>query len=147
MARTIFRARKLFRGLSYFDGLRHSNREVFRLFNEAPRIHCVRFGRINEIKPKEIFLVADTHVKAVAVIRRIRDQPAIFQHNPSFGFAACSSVDSRDPENAGENKRELAKGKPAPHFNHGIWSRAKCAAYVATIPPKTLPAITSLTKW
>ena len=24
--------------------------------------------------------------------------------------------------------------------------RAKCAAYVATIPPKTLPAITSLTK-
>ena len=26
-------------------------------------------------------------------------------------------------------------------------SRARCAAYVATIPPKTLPAITSLTKW
>ena len=31
-------------------------------------------------------------------------------------------------------------------FSEGISSRAKCTAYVATIPPKTLPAITSLTK-
>ena len=76
--------RKIFRRPTYFDGLRHSNLKVFRLFNEAPRRHFVRFGRVNEVKTKQIFLLSGAHMKAVTVIRRIRDESAIFQHNPIF---------------------------------------------------------------
>ena len=76
--------RKIFRRPTYFDGLRHRNTKIFRLFNEPSRRHFVRFGRVNEIKTKQVFLRAGTHMKAVAVIRRIRDESAIFQHNPIF---------------------------------------------------------------
>ena len=42
--------------------------------------------------------------------------------------------------------REVASGSLTPHHSYTVSSRAKCAAYVAMSAPKTLPAITSLTK-
>ena len=44
----------------------------------------VCFRHVNEIKTKQVLLLAGTHVKALAVIRRIRNESAIFQHNPIF---------------------------------------------------------------
>ena len=76
--------RKIFRRLTYFDGLWHRNTKIFRLFNKPSRRHFVRFGRVNEIKTKQVFLLAGTHMKAVAVIGWIRDKPAIFNYNPIF---------------------------------------------------------------
>ena len=75
---------ELFGCLAYFDGLRHSDSEVFRLFNEAPWNHCVRFGCVNEVEAKQVFLISGAHMKAVTVIGGVRDQSAIFQHNPIF---------------------------------------------------------------
>ena len=81
MARTISLAGTLWPP-TYFDGLRHSDRKIFRLFNEPSRRHFVRFGSVNEIEAKQVFLFPGTHMKAVAVVRRIRDESAIFQRNP-----------------------------------------------------------------
>ena len=74
--------RKIFRCTTYFDGLRHRNIKIFRLFNEASRGHFVRFWRVNEIKAEQVFLSAGNDMKAVTVIRRIRNETAIFHHNP-----------------------------------------------------------------
>src|SRR5262249_4122857 len=73
---------KIFRRPTYFDGLWHCNIKIFRLFNKESRRHFICFWRVNEIKTKQIFLLAGTYMEAVAIIRRIRDESAIFQHNP-----------------------------------------------------------------
>ena len=74
-----FLLRKIFRRPTYFDGLRHSDTKIFRLFNEPSRRHFVSFRRINEVKSKQVFLVTRTHMKTVAVVRWVRDESAIFQ--------------------------------------------------------------------
>jgi hypothetical protein len=91
--------------LPYFDGLRHSNIKIFRLFDEASRRHFVCFGRVNEIKTKQVFLIPSTHVKAVAIIRRVRDQPTILQHNPIFGSIAGGNIANGRPNNGGADDR------------------------------------------
>ena len=100
--------RKILRRATDFDGLRHRNIEVFRLFNEPSRRHFVCFGRVNEIKTEQIFLLAGTNMKAVAVIRRIRDKSAIFQHNPIFWVISCANIDSRNRKNGNRDESAYA---------------------------------------
>src|SRR4029077_14577409 len=102
---------KILRHPTYFDGLRHRNTKVFRLFNKPARRHFVRFGRVNEIKTKQVFLRTHTHMKAVAVIRRIRNEPAIFQHNPIFWVISCAKIDSRAPKNNNRNESAYAESR------------------------------------
>src|SRR5438477_2051095 len=140
------------------DCLRHSNAEILRLLDQARGSHFVCFRRINHVEAEDVFVRANAHVKAVAVVRRVRDLSAIVQHNPVFRFRASTKFDSLDP-NDGKNSyydcasqclnsrcRELTSGKSAPHQDCCFSSPAKRAAYVATSAPKTLPAMTSLTK-
>src|SRR5947209_7685827 len=65
--------------------------------NQAARLPFVRFGRINQIKPKDVFVAAKADVKTIAVIRRIRDQSAIVQDDPIFRSVACPNIDSGCP--------------------------------------------------
>src|SRR5438874_5700816 len=76
--------RKIFRRTPYFDVLRHSNTKKLRLFVEPSWRYFVRFGRVNEVQAKRVYLFTSTHMKAVAIISRVRDESAIFQHNPIF---------------------------------------------------------------
>src|SRR5436190_13628906 len=92
--------RKIFRRPTYFDGLRHRNTKIFRLFNKPSRRHFVCFGRVNKIKTKQVFLLADTHMKAVAVICWVCNEMAIVQNNPIFRFAASGHMDSRGAKNS-----------------------------------------------
>src|SRR5262245_24340798 len=66
-----FLSGELFRCLAHVDGLRHSDRKILRLFDQAPRCHFVRFRRINHVQTKNVFSRACTRVKTVAVIRWI----------------------------------------------------------------------------
>src|SRR5205807_4420514 len=153
-----FLTRELFRRLADFNCLRDSNPKVFRLFDYAPRRHFVCFRCVNQVQAKDIFLRARAHVKAIAVICRIWNYSAILEDNAIFRSAACAIFNMRCANNCKGEKsdlaaqvpearnREVASGSLTPHHNHAVWSRAKCAAYVATMPPKMLPAMTSLTK-
>src|SRR5919109_1077603 len=96
---------ELFGCATYFDGLGHGDRKIFCLINQASRSHFVRFGRIHEIQPKEVSFRTDAHMKTVAVIRRVRDQSAIFQNNPLLRFASPRNVDSCGPKNSNANER------------------------------------------
>jgi hypothetical protein len=95
---------KILRGPTCFDGLRHCNTKIFRLFNEASRRHFICFWRVNEIKTKQIFLLAVTYMKAVAIIRGIRDKSAIFQHNPISRLISCANFDRRAPNNRSDER-------------------------------------------
>src|SRR5262249_40314777 len=97
--------RKVFCCTTYFDGLRHRNIEILRLFNKASRRHFVRFRRVNEIKTKQVFLSAGTHMEAVAIIRPIQDEPALFQDNPISALVSRAKIDSRAPNNNSSNER------------------------------------------
>src|SRR5262245_59660444 len=101
---------KTFGGPTYFDGLRHCNIKIFRLFNEASRRHFICFWRVNEIKTKQIFLLAGTYMEAVAIIRRIRDESAIFQHNPISRLISCANFDRRAPNNS-SNERPYTESR------------------------------------
>src|SRR5207249_7447656 len=79
--------------------------KIFRLINQSSRSHFICFGRIDEIEPKEVLVRAGTHMKTVAVIRRIRNQLAIFQDNPLFRSASCGNIDGRGPKNSSANQR------------------------------------------
>lgn len=93
-----------FRRPTHSDGLRHSNIKVSRLINEPSGSHFVRFGRVDEVKTKEIFLITGDYMKAVSVIRRIRNQPAIFQHDPVSGLIPGKEIIRRAP-NDNNDKR------------------------------------------
>jgi len=67
----------------------YTDRKIFRLFNQASRIHFVRFGRLNQIEAKDVFLRACADMKTVAVIRWIRDELAIFKRGPIFKSVLC----------------------------------------------------------
>ena len=96
---------------TYFDCLRHGNAKVFRLLNEAPRRHLVRFGRVNEIETKKVFLLARTYMKAVAVVRRVGDEPAILQYNPLSGSIARAKADRTGAKDTKSNERAYADSR------------------------------------
>ena len=98
-----FLLRKIFRRATYFYGLGHSNLKVVRLVNEPSRCHFVSFGGVDEIKPKQVFLLAGTHVKAVAVIGWICNETAILQNNPIFRPVASGDMDNRGAKNSNDN--------------------------------------------
>src|SRR5215472_4391349 len=147
-----FLARELFGRSTYFDGLRHRDAEICPLVHEALRSQFICFRRVNEVEAENVFLRTRAHVKTVAVIRRVQNETAIPQYNPVFKSFVCANIDRRDPNCSKNNHhdcaagcdnsryRELTYGKPAPHQNYGLSSRAKCAAYVAMSAPRTLPA-------
>src|SRR5215211_4682821 len=97
--------RKIFRRPTNFNGLRHRNTEIFRLFNKPSRRHFVRFGRVNEIKTKQVFLLADTHMKAVAVIGWVCNETAILQNNPMFGSVTSRNMDCGAANNSNGDDR------------------------------------------
>ncbi len=97
--------RKIFRRPTYFDGLWHRNTKIFRLFNKPSRRHFVRFGRVNEIKTKQVFLLTGAHMKAVAVIGWVCNETAILQNNPIFRSAASGHMDSRGAKNSDGDDR------------------------------------------
>ena len=96
---------ELFRCATHLDGLGNGGRKIFRLFNQAFWTHFICFGRIDEIEPKEVLVRAGTHMKTVAVIRRIRNQLAIFQHNPLFRSVSRITVDRCGPKKSDANER------------------------------------------
>src|SRR5690349_25113179 len=77
-----FLQREIFGRSPGFDRLRHTYPKILCLFDEAPGSERICFGRVSEIKAKEVFFIADAHMEAVAIIRRIRNKPAIFQDHP-----------------------------------------------------------------
>ncbi len=87
---------------------------------------CVRFGRVNEIKTKQVFLLAGTHMKAVAIIGRVRDESAIFQAQsiPLIDLVREDQHDAAPKNNNGderayahsrENRRGMNQTATLPH--------------------------------
>src|SRR5439155_27116485 len=107
-------------------------------------------------------------LETITDIRRINNEPAIIQHDPIYRSLACVKINNRQPKNgdanecnSGESQRSRRMKDQTStsnwlinfrslvallNFLYGIWSRAKCVAYMAMSAPNTLPAITSLTK-
>src|SRR4029453_18979447 len=100
---------KLFRRLTYFYRLRHSNSKVFPLFNEASGIPRTRFRSIHQIQPEKILLRTGTHMKAVAVICWVCNETAILQNNPIFRSVA--SGHSRGAKNSDGDERAYADSR------------------------------------
>src|ERR1051325_3476763 len=50
-------------------------------------------------------------MKAVAVIRGIRNEPAIFQHHPISGLVPCPKIDRRAPNNENRNERVYTESR------------------------------------
>jgi hypothetical protein len=86
--------------LAYFDRLGHSDRKVFRLFNQARRIQFVRLGRVNHIEAKYVFLAANADVKTISIIGWIDDEPAILKDSP---IVACAKIGNRRPKDRGND--------------------------------------------
>jgi hypothetical protein len=102
---------ELFRRLAYLDGLRHSETKVFCLLDEASGCQRIRLGRVNKVQSKQVFLLTSTHVKAVAVVRWIRYQSAIFQHNPIFRSILCAKVNRRARNDNNRNERAYTNSR------------------------------------
>src|SRR5262249_22935852 len=106
-----------------------------------------------------IFPTTCDDMKTVTIICRIGDESAVLKDSPIFKSIAPVSLDNRRRyKNGGSSKRDAvatdvgrcdrkcAYDKLRHPDNHVASNRPKCAAYVATRPPKTLPATTSPTK-
>ena len=93
-------ARECFGRFSYFDCLWHSDLKVLCLFNQTPRFCFARFGRVNQIKAKDILGAAGAGVKTIAVVRRIRDEATILENSPLFALGPRAKIDNRQPENS-----------------------------------------------
>src|SRR5262249_60728174 len=113
-----------------FDGLRHSDPKIFRLLNEAYRGHFVGFRRINHVEAEDVFVRANAHMKTVAVICRIQNEPTIRKDNPVSGLIARGKVGryaaekSRDKNGDGVAQArkvrgaELAARDSKPHYDY-----------------------------
>jgi hypothetical protein len=74
----------------------------FRLLNQTRWIHCVRFGRVNEIEGKDVFVCAGADVKTIPVIRRIQNEATILKDNP---ITASTEIDDRDANKHNDDRR------------------------------------------
>src|ERR1041385_66644 len=97
---------KLFCSATNFDRLPDSDPKVFRLINEASRNHFIGLGGIDHIQAKEIFLLANAYVKAVAVIRRVRNESAVLKYDPLLRCFASAKIDSSNPKNTKSDRRD-----------------------------------------
>ena len=66
---------------------------IFRLLNQARRIHLGGFGRINQKEAKDVFFAAGAGVKTISIIGGI--ETTILEDNP---ISRCAKVNSRRPE-------------------------------------------------
>ena len=99
-----FLLHKLDGRFAQLDGLRDGQLKASRLLDQARRISGVDFRRIDQIQPKNILLLARAHVKAVAIIRRVRNQATILEASPILPGA---QTENRTAKNEHKNQSAL----------------------------------------
>ena len=78
--------------IQQFVGRKDEMRKLLRLLDQTRRCKRIGFWRVDQIEAKEVLLLANARVKAVAIISRIHDQSAILEDDPIFRCVAAANV-------------------------------------------------------